>query len=135
MCILDILRPRANYSASVANATIDLLLLSAWSMALESIDGQPIPVGSVVACSSDLRPEHLQFYYFARDDRVFRAFADRTEMHRSAIHRNLSRRLKWQLRLLGQVLEGRNTTYRVGALFSNKVAADHSVGKSRTVGQ
>ncbi|KIM68615.1 hypothetical protein SCLCIDRAFT_1208810 [Scleroderma citrinum Foug A] len=102
----------------VANATIDLLLLSAWSMALESIDGQPIP-----------------FYYFARDDRVFRAFADRTEMHRSAIHRNLSRRLKWQLRLLGQVLEGRNTTYRVGALFSNKVAADHSVGKSRTVGQ
>ncbi|KAL4075935.1 hypothetical protein J3A83DRAFT_4357072 [Scleroderma citrinum] len=79
----------------VANATIDLLLLSAWSMALESIDGQPIP-----------------FYYFARDDRVFRAFADRIEIHRGVIHRNLSRRLKWQLRLLGQVLEGRNTTYR-----------------------
>ncbi|KAG6335325.1 hypothetical protein ID866_3757 [Astraeus odoratus] len=79
----------------VANATIDLLLLSAWSMALESVPGEPIP-----------------FYYFARDDRVFTAFADRVEVHRSAIHRNLSRRLKWQLRLLRQVLESRSTTYR-----------------------
>ncbi|KAF8558887.1 hypothetical protein OG21DRAFT_1474706 [Imleria badia] len=78
----------------VANATADLLLLSAWSMALETIEGEQIP-----------------FYYFARDDRVFRAFADRIDTHRNAIHRNLSRRLKWQLRVLRQVLEGRNTTY------------------------
>ncbi|KAH0840025.1 hypothetical protein J3R83DRAFT_988 [Lanmaoa asiatica] len=78
----------------VANATADLLLLSAWSMALESIEGEQIP-----------------FYYFARDDRVFRAFADRIDTHRNAIHRHLSRRLRWQLRVLRQVLEGRNTTY------------------------
>ncbi|KAI6047270.1 hypothetical protein EDC04DRAFT_2864374 [Pisolithus marmoratus] len=79
----------------IANATVDLLLLSAWSMTLESIDGQPIPL-----------------YYFARDDRVFRAFADRLELHQSTLHRNISRRLKWQLRLLRQVLDDRNMTYR-----------------------
>ncbi|KAF9226468.1 hypothetical protein BS17DRAFT_775671 [Gyrodon lividus] len=78
----------------VSNATADLLLLSAWSTALESLEGQQIP-----------------FYYFARDDRVFKAFAERLDAHRNAIHRNLSRRLKWQLRLLRQVLEDRHTTY------------------------
>ncbi|KAG9317556.1 hypothetical protein JVU11DRAFT_1762 [Chiua virens] len=75
----------------VANATADLLMLSAWSMALEMIEADQIP-----------------FYYFARDDRVFRAFADRIDTHRNAIHRHLNRRLKWQLRVLRQVLEGRN---------------------------
>ena len=55
----------------------------------------------------------VQFYYFARDDRVFRAFADRIDTCRNSIHRHLSRRLKWQLRVLRQVLEGRNTTYSV----------------------
>lgn len=79
----------------IANATVDLLLLSAWSMALDSIPGEPIPL-----------------YYFARDDRVFRAFTDRLELHQNALHRNVSRRLKWQLRLLRQVLEDRNVTYR-----------------------
>ncbi|KAG6378818.1 hypothetical protein JVT61DRAFT_13097 [Boletus reticuloceps] len=78
----------------VANATADLLLLSAWSMALDTIEGEQIP-----------------FYYFARDDRVFRAFAARIDTHRNAIRRHLSRRLKWQLRVLRQVLEGRNTAY------------------------
>ncbi|KAH7887825.1 hypothetical protein F5I97DRAFT_1863107 [Phlebopus sp. FC_14] len=78
----------------VANATADLLLLSAWSMALDSIDGDPIP-----------------FYYFARDDRVFRAFADRMDAHQTGIQ-SLSRRLKWQLLVLRRVLEGRNKTYR-----------------------
>ncbi|KAI9574582.1 hypothetical protein HD554DRAFT_2011948 [Boletus coccyginus] len=94
----------------VANATADLLLLSAWSMALENIEGEQIP-----------------FYYFARDDRVFRAFADRIDAHRNAIHRHLSRRLKWQLRVLRQVLEGRNTTYsaRVELLMGE---LDHGEG-------
>ncbi|KIK98762.1 hypothetical protein PAXRUDRAFT_823546 [Paxillus rubicundulus Ve08.2h10] len=78
----------------VANATADLLLLSAWSMTLESIEGEQIP-----------------FYYFARDDRVFNAFAERFDVHRNAIQRNLTRRLKWQLRILRRVLEGRHTTY------------------------
>lgn len=79
----------------VANATTDLLLLGAWAIALESIEGQPIPV-----------------YYFARDDRVFKAFMDRANTHQATIRRVLSRRLKWQFRVLQNVLEGRNTTYR-----------------------
>lgn len=79
----------------VANATTDLLLLGAWAIALESIEGEPIPV-----------------YYFARDDRVFNAFMDRVNIHQATIRRTLSRRLKWQFRVLQNVLEGRNTTYR-----------------------
>ncbi|KAH7922456.1 hypothetical protein BV22DRAFT_1070433 [Leucogyrophana mollusca] len=79
----------------VANATADLLMLAAWSMARESVDGEAIPS-----------------YYFARDDRVFKAFAERLDTHKAVIHRSLSRRLKWQLRVLRNVLEGRNTTYR-----------------------
>ncbi|KIJ20172.1 hypothetical protein PAXINDRAFT_96426 [Paxillus involutus ATCC 200175] len=78
----------------VANATADLLLLSAWSIALESIEAEQIP-----------------FYYFARDDRVFKAFAERFDVHRNAIQRNLTRRLKWQLRVLRRVLEGHHTTH------------------------
>lgn len=79
----------------VANATTDLLLLGAWAIALESIEGEPIPV-----------------YCFARDDRVFNAFMDRVNTHQATIRRTLSRRLKWQFRILQNVLEGRNTTYR-----------------------
>ncbi|KAG1820276.1 uncharacterized protein BJ212DRAFT_1297715 [Suillus subaureus] len=79
----------------VANATTDLLLLGAWAIALESIEGEPIPV-----------------YYFARDDRVFKAFMDRVNTHQATIRRALGRRLKWQFRVLQNVLEGRNTTYR-----------------------
>ncbi|KAG1892561.1 hypothetical protein F4604DRAFT_1700055 [Suillus subluteus] len=79
----------------VANATTDLLLLGAWAIALESIEGEPIPV-----------------YYFARDDRAFKAFMDKVNAHQATIRRALSRRLKWQFRVLQNVLEGRNTTYR-----------------------
>lgn len=79
----------------VANATTDLLLLGAWAIALEFIEGESIPV-----------------YYFARDDRVFKAFVDRVNTHQATIRRALSRRLKWQFRVLQNVLEGRNTTYR-----------------------
>ncbi|OJA16993.1 hypothetical protein AZE42_00578 [Rhizopogon vesiculosus] len=79
----------------VANATADLILLGAWAMALESIEGEQIP-----------------FYYFARDDRVFKAFMDRVNANQAAIRRALSRRLKWQFRVLQNVLEGRSTTHR-----------------------
>jgi hypothetical protein len=54
-----------------------------------------------------------QTHYFARDDRVYKAFVERIELHKGAIQRMLSRRLRWQLRVLVKVLEGRNTTYRV----------------------
>jgi hypothetical protein len=38
---------------------------------------------------------------------------DRVNAHQATIRRTLSRRLKWQFRVLQNVLEGRNTTYRV----------------------
>ncbi|TDL29355.1 hypothetical protein BD410DRAFT_779753 [Rickenella mellea] len=79
----------------IANATADLLVMGAWNWALDTIKGEPIPT-----------------YYFARDDRVFRAFLDRLHEHKAAIARSASRRLKWQLRVLENVLEGRMTTYR-----------------------
>lgn len=79
----------------VANATADLLMLAAWSNALIAIQGEMIPP-----------------YYFARDDRVYKAFVDRLDQHKVAIQNSTSRRLKWQLRLLRTVLEGRTTTYR-----------------------
>lgn len=79
----------------VANATADLLLLGAWSSAVDLVKGESIPT-----------------YYFARDDRMYKAFVERLELHKGAIQRTLSRRLRWQLRILAKVLEGRNTTYR-----------------------
>ena len=54
-----------------------------------------------------------QSYYFARDDRIYRAFVERLEKHKAPIQRLLSRRLKWQLRVLKAVLEGRTTTFHV----------------------
>ncbi|KAJ3820149.1 hypothetical protein F5880DRAFT_1590253 [Lentinula raphanica] len=79
----------------IANAISDLLLLAAWTLSLESIQGDPIPTA-----------------YFARDDRVYRAFVERLSQHDKPIRRSLSRRLKWQLRVLKAVLEGRTTTFR-----------------------
>jgi len=79
---------------SVANATADLLMLAAWSTVLNSIQGEPIPS-----------------YYFARDDRVYKAFVDRLDKHKVVIQRSLNRRLKWQLRVLQKALEGRTTAY------------------------
>ncbi|KAF5387827.1 hypothetical protein D9615_000337 [Tricholomella constricta] len=79
----------------VANATGDLLMLGAWSNTLAIIKGETIPS-----------------YYFARDDRVYKAFVERLEQHKVTIQTSLGRRLKWQLRILKTVLEGRTTTYR-----------------------
>ncbi|KAH8118437.1 hypothetical protein DFH11DRAFT_1686607 [Phellopilus nigrolimitatus] len=78
----------------VSNATADLLLLAAWSCVLDSVQGDPIPT-----------------YYFARDDRVFKAFQERVYRHRTDIA-GTSKRLRWQMRVLGKALEGRTTTYR-----------------------
>lgn len=79
----------------VANATVDLLMLGAWSGALESVHGDAIPS-----------------YYFARDDRLYKAFVENLDKYKIAIQHSLTRRLKWQLRVLRSVLEGRTTTYR-----------------------
>ncbi|KAJ8698235.1 hypothetical protein PTI98_004968 [Pleurotus ostreatus] len=78
----------------IANATVDLLVLGAWAWATETIDAQLIPT-----------------YYFARDDRVFKALCDRLRQHESELPK-LSRRLRWQLRVLKVALEGKTTTFR-----------------------
>ncbi|KAF9075928.1 hypothetical protein BDP27DRAFT_1314741 [Rhodocollybia butyracea] len=79
----------------VANATSDLLMMAAWTLALESIQGEAIPIS-----------------YFARDDRVYKAFVERMEKNEKVIRQSLSRRLKWQMRVLKTALEGRTVTYR-----------------------
>ncbi|EJD01341.1 uncharacterized protein FOMMEDRAFT_21744 [Fomitiporia mediterranea MF3/22] len=78
----------------IANATADLLVLAAWSCMLDSIQGEPIPT-----------------YYFARDTRVFNAFQERLNECRGSLAR-INRRLKWQIRVLEKVLEGRHDTFR-----------------------
>ncbi|GJJ07505.1 hypothetical protein Clacol_001707 [Clathrus columnatus] len=78
----------------IANATVDLLLLAAWTNALNYIDGEAIPS-----------------YYFARDDRIYKAFTERAQKHKSVILRMLPKKLKWQMGVLERVLEGRTRTY------------------------
>ncbi|KAH9894236.1 hypothetical protein C8Q73DRAFT_790798 [Cubamyces lactineus] len=79
----------------IANATADLVMMAAWSLVLQVVKGEPLPT-----------------YYFARDDRVYRAFVERLEKHKDAIQSRIGRRLRWQLRVLESKLEGRNRTYR-----------------------
>jgi len=74
----------------ISNATVDLLMMAAWSLALESFSG-----------------EHLPPYYFARDDRVYRVFTERLDKHRDNIDRRLSGRLKSQIASLRSILQGR----------------------------
>ncbi|GAW07654.1 hypothetical protein LENED_009662 [Lentinula edodes] len=52
----------------IANAVIDLLLLAAWTLALETINGDPIPIS-----------------YFARDDRMYKALVERLEKNEKVI--------------------------------------------------
>ncbi|KAI0366399.1 hypothetical protein BV20DRAFT_971918 [Pilatotrama ljubarskyi] len=90
---------KADFIASledyIANATADLVMMAAWSLVLQVVQGEPLPA-----------------YYFARDDRVYRAFVERLDKHKDAIQLRVGRRLRWQLRVLRTQLEGRNRTYR-----------------------
>ncbi|KAG9034687.1 hypothetical protein FRB95_012872 [Tulasnella sp. JGI-2019a] len=80
----------------VANATADLLMMAAWSMAQENIpDSEPLPL-----------------YHFARDDRVYEGFCARLFQHRSEIHRKVGKRLKRQMCVLERALEGKKETMR-----------------------
>jgi len=74
----------------ISNATLDLLMMAAWRLALESFYGESIPT-----------------YYFARDDRVYRIFTEHLDRHRDHINRRLDRRLKSQLSALRTILQGR----------------------------
>nr|GAT54022.1 predicted protein [Mycena chlorophos] len=88
----DLIASLADY---IANATADLLMLGAWSIASEVLEVDQIPS-----------------YYFARDDRVYKAFVERLDAHKAAIQVKLSKRWRWQMRVLRTVMEGRTTTYR-----------------------
>ncbi|KAI9448217.1 hypothetical protein H4582DRAFT_1899286 [Lactarius indigo] len=74
----------------ISNATVDLLMMAAWNLALESFSG-----------------EHIPPYYFARDDRVYRVFTERLDKYRDNIERRLSGRLKSQFASLRSILQGR----------------------------
>ena len=54
-----------------------------------------------------------QTYYFARDDRVYKAFTERLDQNKREIDRKCNRRLRWQMRVLRAVMDGRTITYRV----------------------
>jgi len=73
----------------------DLLLLGAWSNVLQTIEDET----------------QIPFWYFARDDRVYKAFAEKIERRKSEIERKCSRRLCRQLTILKDVLEVRTTTF------------------------
>lgn len=84
----------ASFEDYVANATADLVMMGAWQLVLEVIEGESIPV-----------------WYFARDDRVYKCFVDRLDKHKDEIRRRLGRRLRWQLRVLRTVLDGRAKSF------------------------
>ncbi|KAH8830843.1 hypothetical protein DL96DRAFT_1594520, partial [Flagelloscypha sp. PMI_526] len=79
----------------IANATTDLLLMGALSLVHEVIPGDPIPA-----------------WYFARDDRVYKAFLEAIQPITADIRSKCGKRLKWQLRVLQNVMEGRSTSLR-----------------------
>ncbi|TFY56806.1 hypothetical protein EVJ58_g7417 [Rhodofomes roseus] len=79
----------------IANATGDLLMMGAWHAAVEAgVEGELIPT-----------------WYFARDDRVYRAFAERLKEHKKELEQRCSKRLKWQLRLLDFAMAQRASTW------------------------
>ncbi|KAJ7722382.1 hypothetical protein B0H16DRAFT_1600516 [Mycena metata] len=84
----------------IGNATADLLMMAAW-------DGvrQAAPDDTLTAI-----PPH----YFARDERVFNAFVEKLDTHRQLVFESkfIGRRLRSQLTVLRECLDGRATTYR-----------------------
>ncbi|KIY46657.1 hypothetical protein FISHEDRAFT_66406 [Fistulina hepatica ATCC 64428] len=80
----------------ISNATADLLMMAAWSNALDQIEDAPIPP-----------------YYFARDDRVYKAFVEKLDKFKVEIQKKLNKRLRWQMRVLRAVMDGRtNSNHR-----------------------
>lgn len=50
------IRPNLHFGTSISNATVDLLMMAAWSLALESFAGELIPVStSCLLCSVSYR--------------------------------------------------------------------------------
>lgn len=79
----------------IANSTSDLLMMAAWSLTQEAVSDGPIPT-----------------WYFARDDRVCKAFCSLLDQHQGNARQKLTKRLRWQIRVLRAVLEGRQMSWR-----------------------
>lgn len=92
-------------------------MMAAWSCALSVIKAEPIPVRSINLWKHSSLKYTVQTFYFARDDRVYKAFAERLEKHEDIVRTKLGRRLRWQLNALRTHLEGRSRTYRVSVIF------------------
>ncbi|RXW25277.1 hypothetical protein EST38_g545 [Candolleomyces aberdarensis] len=79
----------------IANATADLLVMGAWASVLQSISA-----------------DHIPSYYFARDDRVYKAFTTQLQQHQNEIDNKCPRQLRYQLAILKLGFEGRKITFR-----------------------
>ncbi|KAF8209138.1 hypothetical protein K438DRAFT_1811826 [Mycena galopus ATCC 62051] len=84
----------------IGNATADLLMMAAWDSVHNSAPSEDVPP--------------IPLHYFARDERVFNAFSERLDKHKELIHHSkfVGRRLRAQLLVLREGLDGRATTYR-----------------------
>lgn len=111
-------------------------MFGAWSLCLEFVQTEQIPVRSSPVSPTPPASPHLlrQSYYFARDDRVYKAFIDRVEQYKDVIQRKGSKRLKWQIRVLKVALDGRNTTYNVRqpSVFFPSTLIAHSFRRIRS---
>jgi hypothetical protein len=63
----------------------------------------------------------IESYFFARDDRVYRAFVGALDKYKNEIQKYVNRRLRWQLNTLRTTLDGRTITYRVSEGSEKKV--------------
>ncbi|KAJ6511701.1 hypothetical protein DFH09DRAFT_941772, partial [Mycena vulgaris] len=82
----------------IGNATADLLMIAAWHSVCEIV-------------SEELEP--IPTHYFARDERVFTVFVEKLDLHCEVIERFVGRRLRAQLTVLRECLNGRAMTYSV----------------------
>lgn len=89
---------RANYIHGledyISNATADLVMMAAWHCALDFLP----------------EAESIPTWYFARDDRVYNIFIQGLDKHATIINRKAGRRLRWQIRVLRAVMEGRSAS-------------------------
>ena len=89
--------------------------MGAWAVVLQSISADNIPVSgfNYIHASVSHPLPFKQSYYFARDDRVYKAFTTRLQQHKTDIDRKCPRQLRHQLAILKSGFEGRKITFRV----------------------
>lgn len=80
----------------IANAIADMLIMGAWALVIQCLPSVP----------------KIPSYYFARDDRMYKAFMEHRIKCKAQIERSCPRRLRWQLKVLADGLQGRQTSYR-----------------------